>query len=429
MRAILGVIVNKEIVKFGFIGLGQRGQFLLKTLTNIDSVKIIGVCDVFEERIRAGCEIVEEKLGYCPVKYSDYKELLKNDEIDAVIVATTWITHIKIAIAAMKANKHVGMEVGGAASVEECWDLVRIAEETGLKFMMLENICYADNELALFNMERQGLFGEMIHAQGGYEHDLQEEIILGRENKHGRLNNFINRNGELYPTHQLGPIAKILRINKGNRFLTLTSMASKSRGLHEWIIKNKGLDHYLANTQFSQGDIVTTMIKCAHGETILLTHGTTLPRPYSRDGRIQGTKGIWLEDSNSIYIHGISPYDEKDHPYEPHQWEKFDVYKVKYRHPLWIEYEKEGVHKEGHGGVDLLVLNSFIDSIVNDMRTPIDACDTAAWMSITCLSEQSIAMGSMPVSIPDFTNGQWISPISEEKSKYSLDDIYWECFI
>lgn len=414
-------------VNIGFIGLGFRGQFLLSTLLNIDEVEVLAVCDPIEERVAEGLKIVTSKRSNTPVEYTDYKQLLARTDIEAVIVATTWITHTKIAVAAMKAGKHVGLEVGGAASTEECWQLVRTSEETGRSCMLLENICYCDNELALFNIERQGLFGEIIHMQGGYEHDLQEEIVLGRENKHGRLNNFIHRNGELYPTHQLGPIAKLLKINRGNRFLTITSMASKARGLHEWIKENKGSEYDLANVVFEQGDIVTTMIKCAHGETIVLLHGTTLPRPYSRDGRIQGTKGIWLEDGNTIYIHGISPFDKENHPDDPHQWEKFSEFKLNYRHPLWTEYEKAGV-KEGHGGVDFLVLSAFIDSVKKNTPPPIDVYDAAAWMSITCLSEQSVAMGSMPVPVPDFTNGEWIARGPGKRSKYSLDEVCSEFF-
>ncbi|MCX7842520.1 MAG: Gfo/Idh/MocA family oxidoreductase [Clostridia bacterium] len=420
--------MTKEIINIGVIGLGIRGRFLMNTLLEIDNANIFALCDPIGERLEQAATDVVSKTGKKPLIFADFNELLSVKEIDAVLVCTTWITHCKIAIAAMKAGKHVGMEVGGAASIEECWQLVRVTEETGKKFMLLENCCYADNELALFNMERKGLFGELIHLQGGYEHDLREEIVLGKENKHGRLYNFLNRNGDLYPTHQLGPIAKMLRINRGNRFLMLTSMASKSRGLHEWILENKGKDYYLANKTFEQGDIVTTMIKCAHGETVLLLHGVSLPRPYSRDGRIQGTKGIWLEDGNTIYLHGISPYNIQTCHEDPHQWENFDNYRKTYRHPLWLEYEKKGI-KEGHGGIDYLVLSAFADCIIKDIEPPIDVYDTAVWMSITCLSEQSVAMGSMPVPVPDFTSGSWINRPELKPSKYSLDEVHEDLFI
>ena len=268
---------------FAIIGLGGRGQGNLGELISIDGVKVVAVCDKYEDRARRGVEIVKEKTGEEPEMYLDYKELLKRDDIKAVMVATTWITHARIAVDCMRAGKHVAMEVGGAASIEECWQLVRASEETGKFCMLLENCCYDRNEMALLRMMREGIFGEVVHMQGGYEHDLRDEIGLGRENRHGRIHNFKNRNGELYPTHQLGPIAKALHINRGNRFLTLTSMARKACGLNTWLKNTQGEDYDLADYKFNQGDIVTTMIKCAHGETITLVHDCTLPRPYSRN--------------------------------------------------------------------------------------------------------------------------------------------------
>jgi len=275
-------------------------------------------------------------------------------------------------------------------------------------------------------MERQGFFGEIVHAQGGYEHDLREEIAMGVEKRHGRLRNFMNRNGELYPTHQLGPIAKLLRINRGNRMLTLTSMSSKSRGLNEWIKEHKGEDDVNADYAFTQGDIVTTMIKCAHGETICLIHDCSLPRVYSRNGRVQGTNGLWMEDGNHIYLEKdpLNP-DKKLGVWE--KWDDFGPYEEAFRHPLWKEYIKNGV-KTGHDGIDYLVLSAFVDTIINETTPPIDVYDMASWMVITALSEQSIAMGSMPVPIPDFTNGSWIEREPFRRSKYCLEEVCEECF-
>ena len=320
----------------------------------------------------------------------------------------------------MRAGKHAAIEVGGAASIEECWQLVRTSEETGKFCMLLENCCYDRNEMALFNMVKQNLFGEIVHMEGGYQHDLREEISLGRENRHGRLFNFQHRNGELYPTHQLGPISKALSINRGNRFLTLVSMASKSRGLNEWIIKNKGEDYDLADYPFNQGDIVTTMIKCAGGETIVLTHDCSLPRAYSRAYRIQGTKGIYMEDGNRIHLEGYTENTAEDG--WMHSWEDFEKYREKFEHPLWKKYTTEGVHG-GHGGMDFLVLNAFAEAVKEGGKPPIDVYDTAAWMAVTCLSEQSIAMGSHPVPVPDFTNGMWIDREPYRRGMYCLEEV------
>ena len=220
--------------KFGFIGISGRGSSMLRDLLAIDTVEVTAVCDKYDDRAQHGFDIVKKEAGNEPDVYLDYKELLKRDDIKAVVICTTWITHSRIAIDAMRAGKHAAIEVGGAASVEECWQMVRASEETGKICMLLENCCYDRNEMAVYNMVKKGVLGEIIHLEGGYRHDLRDEICLGRENRHGRLFNFMNRNGELYPTHQLGPIAKLININRGNRFVSLCSMASKSRGLNEW---------------------------------------------------------------------------------------------------------------------------------------------------------------------------------------------------
>ena len=204
---------------FGFIGLGGRGQGMLREFLDVEGVRVTAVCDIYEDRAQKGKETVKEVSGVDADVYLDYKELLKRDDIKGVVICTTWITHAMIAVDAMKAGKHAAMEVGGAASVEECWQMVRTSEETGKICMIIENCCYDRNEMAVYNMAKQGVFGEIVHIEGGYRHDLRSEICHGRENRHGRLANFMNRNGELYPTHQLGPAAKLIEINRGNRFV------------------------------------------------------------------------------------------------------------------------------------------------------------------------------------------------------------------
>lgn len=409
---------------FAVVGLSGRGSSMLSELLAVPGVKVVAVCDKYEDRAKRGAEIVMEKTGEEPAVYLDYKEMIKRDDIKAVMCCTTWITHSRIAVDCMRAGKHVGIEVGGAASIEECWQLVRTSEETGKFCMLLENCCYDRNEMALLRMVREGIFGEIVHMQGGYQHDLRDEIGLGREIRHGRIHNFKNRNGELYPTHQLGPIAKVLHINRGNRFLTLTSMASKARGLNTWLKNTQGEDYDLADYPFAEGDVVTTMIKCAHGETVLLVHDCTLPRPYSRNYKIQGTCAVYNEDGNRIYVDGLSPQIEG---HWDHTWESFDKYREKYEHPLWSEYTINGVHA-GHGGMDFLVLSAFVESAMYDLEPPIDVYDAATWMAITCLSEQSVAMGSMPVPVPDFTNGMWIDREPARRGRYNTEEICNEFF-
>ncbi len=409
----------KKEVNIGFIGISGRGSSMLDLLLQVEGVRVPAVCDKVVERAENGIEIVNKRTGnaYPVHAYIDYKELLKNEKLDAVMICTTWITHARIAIDAMRAGCNVAFEVGGASSIEECWQLVRTSEDTGKFCMLLENCCYDRNEMALFNMIKMGLFGEITHMEGGYRHDLREEICMGRENIHGRLFNFMHRNGELYPTHQLGPISKALGINRGNRFLTLVSMSSKSRGLNEWIKSRKGEDYDIANYAFNQGDVTTTIIKCANGETITLTHDCSTPRPYSRNYVIEGTKGIYSEsdgECGGLYLDSFSDGEPR--------WREFKDYREKYEHPLWQAYEKGGI-KAGHGGMDYLVLSAFVESLLLEAKPPIDVDDTASWMAITCLSEQSAAMGGMPVPVPDFTNGMWIDREPYRKGTYCLEEV------
>lgn len=391
-----------KTIRLAILGLGGRGIGQMKVLLDMEDVQVTAVCDTYTDRIENAQKIVEEKKGNVPFGSTDASECIHHDDVDAVVVMTSWETHIPLCIESMRAGKRVAMEVGGATSVDECWRLVRTSEETGVPCMLLENCCYGQEELTLLNMAHKGLFGTIVHCAGAYAHDLRDEIGNGDINRHYRQRHFLNRNAELYPTHELGPICNYLNINRGNRMIALTAMSSKACGLHEWLVENRpGTD--LVNAQVNEGDIVTTMIKCANGETILLTHDCTLPRFYSRGGVIRGTKGMWMEDNRSVYIEGMSPVDESDWT---HRAESDKKYMEEYEHPLWKEYRDLGT-RGGHGGMDYLVLRAFVESVQNETEPPIDVYDAAAWMAITALSEESIAMGSAPVAIPDFTSGRW----------------------
>lgn len=410
-------------VRLGVIGLGFRGIPQLDVLLTMPDVEIAAVCDVYEDRVQKAQERVFKARGVRPFGTTDYREVNAREDVEAVVIMTSWTTHVLIAVDAMKHGKIVGMEVGGASSVEECWRLVRTSEQTGVPVMLLENCCYNDTEMALLNMIRKGVFGELVHCRGGYQHDLRDEIGEGDITHHYRQQNFMHRNGELYPTHELGPIASYLNLNRGNRMLSLVSMASKGIGEHAWLKEHRP-DSPLCRAKFAEGDIVTTMIRCAGGETILLTHDCTLPRPYSRGGYVQGLLGVWQEDNHGIFLEGRSPVDPQSWI---HEWEPDRKYMEEYEHPLWREYREFGL-RGGHGGMDYLVLRAFIESIQKGVPFPIDVYDAASWMVITCLSEQSIAMGSMPVPVPDFTDGRWIGREKRPGDMYSLDAVYEEAF-
>jgi predicted dehydrogenase len=411
------VIVMDKKLNVAIIGVSGRGLSLMHCICDMEDIKITVVCDLHEDRMEYAANMVQKRCGHTPDRCNDYRQVIMRDDVDCVITPSDWSAHVEVALASMKAGKPVAMEVGGAYSLNHCWELVRTAEETNVTCMMLENCCYGREEMTILNMIKQGIFGEVVHCQGGYQHDLRGEIAMGLEDRHYRFNNYLHRNGELYPTHEVGPIAKYLNINRGNRFMSLTSMSSKARGLHQWIVENKGADHEHAKLDFAQGDVVTTMIKCSKGETVMLIHDTTLPRVYSRGGRVQGTKAIWMEDKKSIHIEGISPAE--DWADLDASWEPLEKYMKEYEHPLWVEYRESGV-KGGHGGMDYLVLRAFFESVKSNTPAPIDIYDTATWMAVTCLSEESISLGSMPVAFPDFTNGKWINRKEEVPSKYGL---------
>ena len=394
-------------LKIGVVGLGGRGKGNLETILNVEGVLPIAVCDLYEDRCDEGVKIIKEKTGTDAFKTTDYKEILKMDEVEVVMVFTSWETHIPIAIDVMNSKKAVAMEVGGAQSVEECYELVNAYEKNGVPFMLLENCCYNKTELMVRNMVRDGLFGEIVHCHGAYAHDLREEVSCGKENRHYRLNHYLNENCENYPTHDLGPIAKILDINRGNRLVRLVSMSSKSAGVKQYINDRKDTfeNKALIGADFAQGDIVNTLITCENGETISLTLDTTLPRSYSREFTVRGTKGMYEENTNSVFIDG----DDEEFETVMHYRKVIDNamrYEAKYMPENWKGLTKE-MEEMGHGGMDYFEFVDYFDRLRNNKPMPIDVYDAATWMCISALSKQSIEGGNVPVEIPDFTNGKW----------------------
>ncbi len=404
-----------EKFRVGQIGLGGRGMGHLSGIfCERDDVVVTYVCDVYEDRCAAAVKMVEEKNGNTPKSTTNYKEFCESPDVDVVIVTSAWENHIPACVYAMECGKQVATEVGGAYSIDDCWKLVNTYEKTGIHCMMLENCCYDRNEMMVMKMVREGLFGKIVHCEGGYQHDLRGEVSHGAENRHYRLRNYQNRCCENYPTHELGPIAKILDINRGNRMLKLVSMASGAWGLNAFAEAHDDVDPALRSYPFKQGDVVKTLIQCAHGETICLTLDTTLPRYYNRNFTIRGTKGFFGETENMVYIDGKCVEFGHDN------FNNVAEYRKEWEHPVWKHFEEEGV-KGGHGGMDWLVFDAYFSALRDGMVPPIDTYDTAAWMAITPLSEISIANGSMPVDIPDFTRGMWTHRTDKNTGFYALD--------
>lgn len=407
----------KEKIKIAYLGLGRRGSFVLKEcFSEMPDVEITVLCDVYRPAMEKAADLLVEKGRPRPLLTADYDAAISHPEVDAVVIMTGWHQHAMLAKKALLAGKYTAVEVGCAFDLQECWELVAAHEQTGAPLMMLENCCYGRRELMALKLVKEGLFGQVVHCCGGYHHYLpQEELFkdLGNENPHYRLSTYIHRNCEQYPTHELGPISKVLNINRGNRMLSLSSFASKSGGLNQAAKTLLGEDSPYAGLSYRQGDIITTVITCANGETIQLCLDTTLPRPYySRNFTVRGTKGMYAEERRTVFLEGM------EEPVENNEEEMF----TRYDHPLHQEYHALG-EKGGHDGIDWLVCRAFVESVKNGTDTPIDIYDTALWMSIACLSEQSISLGGAPVSIPDFTKGKWIDPKPRALGKYSLDEI------
>ena len=402
-----------KTIRMSIIGIGGRGKWWLGELLKMEDVEITAVCDKHEDRMEAARAMCAERYGHEVYGSTDYRDVLARDDgSEAVLVTTYWNDHVPIAIAAMKSGRYAAFEVGPAQSIRQCWDLVRTYEETGVPCMLMENCCYNREEMTVLNMIKKGLFGEILHCQGGYQHDLRS-ISNGMERDHERTWQYLHRNAELYPTHELGPIMTYLDINRGNRLMSLNSMATKSRGLQKYVRDHFGPDHPLAKADIRLGDIVTTTIRCANGETIVLTHDTSSPRPYSRGGRVQGTNGLWMEDLHALHIEGRSPGES---------WEPMEKYWDEFEHPLWKK-SRAGAFTGGHGGMDWLVMRAFLNAVRRKIQTPIDVYDSATLMAVAELSEESIAMGSAPVAIPDFTDGKWVKRDPGPKTIFSLAEV------
>ncbi len=394
-------------LKIGIVGLGCRGRGLTSTLLSVDECEITAVCDIRPERVEDEINNIFDATGRKVAGYTDYKELISSADVEAVVDCPGWEAHVEVAIYALRHGKPVGMEVGGAYDVEDCYDLVRAQEESGTPFMFLENCCFDKFELLSTSLVRSGKLGEIVHLHGAYSHDLRDEILGGAVRGHYRLQNYIHRNCENYPTHEVGPIAKILNINRGNRFVSLVSVASKARGLEAYAATPQNPDPSLAGARFNQGDVVTTVITCAGGETVTLTLDTTLPKYYSREFTVRGTKGLAVMESNMVMIEGDQPMHEF---FEPSKTIRKYIDNAEeyseYLPSFWRSITEEE-RKLGHGGMDYFMLREFCRCILSSSEPPIDVYDGATWMAITALSERSIAQGGAPQAFPDFTRGKW----------------------
>jgi len=398
---MIGVPFDKRNPRIAIIGVGGRGTSLLENLIAADA-QVVAICDVVKEKAEHAAGLVEKDGRKRPDLYTagphDFETMLKRSDIDLVIAATPWTWHAPMALFAMNHGKDVAIEVPGVITLEDCWNIVNTSESTRKHCIMLENCCYGYNETLILRMTHQGRFGDLLYGEGAYRHDLRGELFSNSGEGLWRRDEHTKRNGNLYPTHGLGPVANYMGINRGDRFGYLVSMSSPERGFDAY-----RKDHLQPNDprmaeRYVCGDMNTSLIKTANGLTITVKHCVSLPNPYSRINAIAGTKGIFEDYPPRIYFDG-----DKDEAYG-----SLDQYKD-YAHPLWQRMGEVAKKAGGHGGMDYLMLYRLLQCVREGLPPDMDVYDAAAWSSVGPLSVSSVAKGSAPIDFPDFTRGAWKS--------------------
>jgi hypothetical protein len=391
----------RDRIRIGFVGVGGMGTNHVQQLLRVPGADIHAVCDIVPDRVTRAQNLVVAAGQPRPRGYErgprDFERLCETEELDIVYTATTWEWHVPVCLAAMKCGKHAASEVPAAYTVEDCWALVESAEKFGRHCVMLENCCYDRPELLVLNLVRQGLLGEVLHAECGYLHDLRGVKFSTDGEGLWRRAHALRRNGNLYPTHGLGPVANCLDINRGDRLDYLVSLSGPSRGLQLWQQEQLAADDARRDEQYVLGDLNLTLIRTVRGRTIYLVHDTNLPRPYSRINLVQGTHGIFMGYPDRVHVEGRSP---------AHEWEPLESYTKEFDHPLW---KSEAVKQAtgGHGGMDYLENYRLIQCLRTGQPTDMNVYD-AATLSVICdLTERSAANRSRPVDVPDFTRGKW----------------------
>lgn len=394
-----------ETVRVGIVGLGNRGPIHLSHLNKLEGVEIKGLCDIRPEKIAAAQKQAGKILGN-PTIYTnnedEWKKMCDRDDIDIIYIATPWELHTPIALYAMNRGKHVAIEVPSAKTMEECWQLVETSERTKKHCIILENACYDFFELLTLNMARQGFFGEIIHCEGAYIHDLLMGNFSKEKNyQQWRLKENSMRNGNLYPTHGLGPIAQIMDINRGDKFDYLVSCSSNDFMMGETAKKLASTDDFYKPFvgKNYRGNMNTTTIRTTKGRTIMLQHDVTSPRPYSRIHLVSGTKAVAQKYPLPPRIsNGAEDWITQ---------EEYDVLVKKYNPKIVEKVGDLAKQMGGHGGIDFLMNWRLIDCLRNGLPVDMDVYDAALWSCIGPLSEWSVANRSSAIDVPDFTGGSW----------------------
>ena len=391
----------RPAVRVAMLGCGKRGASMLRNYLRLDHVEVTAVCDIDKDAAAKMQADVERAGRRPPAMYTkgerDFENLVQRDDVDIAYIATPWEWHVPMAVAAMKQGKHAAVEVPAASTIEDCWKLVNTSEQTRRHCIMLENCCYGYNELLVLAMVRDGLFGDLLHGECAYIHDLRHQLFEDKSEGLWRRFPHTRHNGNLYPTHGLGPVANYMSINRGDRFDYLVSMSSPQRGLDAWREAHTPRDSPKWKEKYICGDMNTSLIKTANGLTIKLQHDVVNPHPYDRLNLISGVKGVFRDYPPRIYFDGG----------DPEAWAEVDQYKEKYEHPLWKRQGELARKLGGHGGMDFLMLYRLAECMRTGTPPDMDVYDATAWSAPGPLSEASVAHGSAPQAFPDFTRGRW----------------------
>ena len=402
-RTMIGVpFERRDVVRLGIIGVGLRGTETLKEFLAVENVVVNAVCDVVKDKCTRAAQLVEKAGQKTPAIYAsgerDFEKLVARDDLDFVYIATPWEWHVPQVLAALKAGKHAGTEVPAAYTLEDCWNIVNASEAARRHCLIMENCCYDSSETTVLNMVRAGVFGELVHGECAYNHDLREILFEAKDEGLWRRRHHTLRDSNLYPTHGLGPMARYMDINRGDKFDYLVSMSSAHLGLESYRRDNVPAGDPKWREVYKTGDYNTSIIKTAKGRTIMLQHNVSTPRPYDRINLIQGTKGIFRDYPPRIFIDG-----------QPggHAFTTLDKYKEQYESPLWKKQGEMARKLGGHGGMDYLMCYRLVQCMREGLEPDINVYDAAAWSVPGPLSQISVAKGSMPVKFPDFTRGLW----------------------
>ncbi|WP_263351548.1 Gfo/Idh/MocA family protein [Acidicapsa acidisoli] len=385
--------------KIGIIGTGGRGTSLLQNLLAAD-IKVHALCDVVREKAEHAQSLVVKSGQSAPELYTNgdhaFESLVAREDLNLVIIATPWNWHVEMAVAAMTHGKHAAVEVPAATSIEDCWKLVDTSEQTRRHCIMLENCCYGYNETLILRMIHEGLFGDLLYGEGAYLHDLREELFSSKGEGLWRRGFHTQRDGNLYPTHGLGPVANYMGIQRGDSFDYIVSMSTPQRGLDEYRKAHVPSSDARWAERYVTGDMNTSLIKTAKGLTITLKHDTSNPHPYDRINVIGGTKGVFADYPSRIYFDGQAGGES---------WSNLDSWK-EHEHPLWKQEGEIAKKLGGHGGMDYIMLYRLMQCLRDGLIPDMDVYDAAAWSAPGPLSRASVASGSTPMKFPDFTRGR-----------------------